>query len=52
MEENLEEGRTVSKELIGGDDVSISGVARSAIILYIILKAKQKNLLKNLMWKW
>lgn len=48
MEENLEEG-TVSKELVGGDDVSISGVARSAIILYIILKAKQRDLLKNLM---
>lgn len=52
MEQNLEERRTVNKELVGGDDASISGVPRSAIILYIILKAMQRALLKNLIWKW
>lgn len=47
MEENLKEGRTVSRELVGGDNVSISRIARSAIILYISLKGKRRDLLKN-----
>lgn len=50
MEENLEEGKTVKNWQVVvrlGLVLVIVEVARSVIVLYIILKAKQRHLLKN-----